>query len=313
MRARSSGSFAAALAPLLVAAAACGGDDGPPAPLDPDTAPRVVVDRFSGELATLLDRDLDPTLPGPDEPIDLDAPPFLVRGLGPGGERTVHYHLDVHRREPINIYVLFREGEAAPVEGQLPLVEYVPGVHGYSDFWRVVRVEVPADYVANTATSTGALNRAGYPQTVTEMIVNCPVVPVGSTARRRRGVGAADTGLHRGWYKDQVFHYFTFEEERLVTAEGVVPAGDLFATFNVNPPAADGGFPSGFMTEAGTDQTHVVADALTGPGYTPLWTVHIYDNADFASVRDLATAEAATILVPDAVLWNAPIVEVLAP
>lgn len=297
---------------VLVLLAACGGDDdGPPGPLDPDTAPRVVVDRFSGEPAMLLDRTLDPSLPGPDQPIDFDAPPFLVRGLGPGGEHTVHYHLDVQHRVPIQIMVLHHEGEPLPVPGQLPIVGYVPGDHGYSDFWRLVRVDVPADYVANTATSVGALNDAGYPMTVTPRIINCAVVPAGSTATRRRGSGAADTELHRGWYRDQVFTYFTFEETPLAaTAEEQVPVADLYATFNLNPPAEGGGFPSGLMTEPGTDQTHTVAASLGPADYSSLWSVQIYDNAAFATVDGLARAAAADLLVEDALLWNAPLVEV---
>lgn len=302
-------SFAIMLAGAALAG--CGGDDGPPAPLDPDTAPRVTVDRFSRPAATLLDRATVAGLPGPDEPIAFDAPPFLFRGLGPAGERTIHYHLDVHRRDPINIYVLHHDGEPTPVPGQLPLVEYIPGVNGYSDFWRVVRVDVPADYVANSATSTAEVNRQGWPQTVTDKIVNCPVVPVGSTATRRRGVGADDKDLHRGWYKDQVFHYFTFEEEPLLADGGVMPTADLYATFNVNPPAEGGGWPSGMMTETGSDQTHTVSSVLTGAGYSPLWSVHIYDNADFRTVVDASTAQAATILEADALLWNAPVVEAI--
>jgi hypothetical protein len=298
---------------VALGVAACGGNDPPPQPVDPDTAPRVAVDRFSGEPATLLRRDLVDGLPAPDAPIDLDAAPFVVVGLGPGGERTTHYNLDVQRGEPINIYVMFFEGESTPVPDQLPLADYVPGVHGYTDFWRLVRVEVPSDYVANTVTSTAGINRQGFPLTVTDTIINCPVMPVGSTATLRRGSGALDTGLHRGWYKDQVFHYLTFEEVELHAVDGATPVAPLYATFNVNPPADGGGWPSGLMTEAGGVQTHAVAAALDGSAYSSLWAVQIYDNAEFAAVRDLATAEAATLLVPDAMLWNAPLVAVAAP
>jgi hypothetical protein len=298
---------------MLLVVGACGGDDQPSGPLDPDTAPRAPVDRFSGEPATLLDRAEVDGLPGPGQPIDLDAAPFLVRGLGPAGERTVHYHLDVQLPTPVLIYVLHHEGAAMPVPEQLPVVGYLPGDHGYSDFWRVLRVDVPADYVANTATSVAAINEAGFPTTLTDKIVNCPVVPDGSTATRRRGSGAADTALHRGWYRDQIFYYFTFEEAPLVQVDAQVPLAPLYATFNVNPPAAGGGFASGFMTEAGGDQTHTVAAALAGPDYSSLWQVQIYDNAAFASVTDLTSAQAATLVQPDALLWNAPLVEVAQP
>lgn len=300
-----------ALALAASALAAC--TDAPaPAPRDPDTAPRPPIDRFSGELATLLDRALTPGLPGPDQPIDLDVAPFLIRALGPGGERVTLYHLDAHRRSPINIYVLHHAGEPTPVPDQLPIVDYIPGDHGYSDFWRVVRVDVPADYVANTATSSAELNRQGWPLTVTDTIVNCPVVPVGSSATRRRG--GEDPGLHRGWYHDQVVHYFTFEEAPLRAVDEQVPVATLYASFNVNPGGGGGGWPSGLMTEPGGDQTHAVGAALTAPqGYAPLWSVQVYDNAAFAAVHDLASARAAAPVAADEVLWNAPVVELALP
>lgn len=289
---------------LATAVAACGGDDGgPPQPLDPDTAPTPVIDRFTAESATLLVRDQMPALPAAGAPIDFDRAPFLVHGLGPAGEHVSYYHLDVRRESPINIYRLFYEGQAEPIAEQLPIVDYIPGDHGYSDFWRVVRVDVPADYVPNTATSGADINVAGWDVTITNMVVNCPVVPLGSTAALRRGTAGPE--LHRGWYKDQVFYYFTFEEAPIFTVDSLIPVSTVYATFNTN-----GSWPSGFMTEAGTDRTHVVADALSGSGYSPLRAVRIYDNAAFASVVDLASAQAAPLLTEPAVLWNAPIVAI---
>src|SRR5688572_27302402 len=43
----------------------------------------------------------------------------------------------------------------------------------------------------------------------TEMLVNCPVVPDGSTARER--LDGAPAGLISGWYRGRVVRYFTFE------------------------------------------------------------------------------------------------------
>jgi hypothetical protein len=84
-------------------------------------------------------------------------------------------------------------------------------------------------------------------------------------------------------------------------------------TFNVNPGQPGGGPPSGFVADS-TGRTHnVVATVPADAAYSPLWVVNIYDNADFAGVDDLATASAATILVPGAALVNCPIVEVSAP
>ena len=57
------------------------------------------------------------------------------------------------------------------------------------------------------------------------------------------------------------------------------------------------GFPSGFVTEPGTDQTHnVIATLPEDEDYSPLWIAYVYDNADFNNVSDLASAESAEIL-----------------
>lgn len=287
--------------------AACGSDDdGVVTPLDPDTAPKAVVDRFSGEGAILLDRAEMPSLPAAGAPIDFDQAPFLVRGLGPGGERVTFYHLDAHQPTPINIYLLHHEGQAERVPGQLPIVDYIPGDHGYSDFWRMVRVDVPADYVANTATSGADIFREGWAVTVTDAIVNCPVVPFGSTATRRGG--SEGTTLFRGWYKGQVFYYFTFEEQPLRVVDGRVPTSDVYLTFNTNPGATANGWSSGLMTETGTDRTHTIAAALMAPGYSSFRNVLVYDNAAFATVTDLTSAQAATRIPTEPLLWNAPLV-----
>ena len=45
-------------------------------------------------------------------------------------------------------------------------------------------------------------------------------------------------------------------------------------------------------------------------GYSPLWLVSVYDNADFDSVSDLASAEAANILAAGVATVNCPVVSV---
>jgi len=62
------------------------------------------------------------------------------------------------------------------------------------------------------------------------------------------------------------------------------------------------------MVETGTVQTHNVVETIPGDAlYSPLWDVVPYDNASFAQVLDLASAQA----VPnfgDAAVVNCPIV-----
>ena len=122
---------------------------------------------------------------------------------------------------PAPIYVRFREGESTPVSGQLNIVGVIPGDPGYTDFWQVMKVTVPADYAANAVASVDEIEDAGYEIEPTPTIVNCPVVPEGSTARLRLGNGNAL--LQRGWYKGMVVHYFSFEEAPLQVSDGQVP------------------------------------------------------------------------------------------
>jgi hypothetical protein len=201
------------------------------------------------------------------------------------------------------------------VEGQLNLIDVVPGDDGYSDFWHVHKVTVPDDYVANTVTSVAEMMDSGFAIERTDLVVNCPVVPEGSTASKRYGGGAS--GLVRGWYKDQVVSYFDFSEKMLTvdlpaTGHPEAPISPIYVTFNVNPDENDpnSGPASGFMTETGTDQTHnVVATLPEDADYSPLWLVNILDNADFDSVGDLTTATAASKLATGPTV-NCPIVSV---
>src|SRR5213075_1587084 len=116
------------------------------------------------------------------------------------------YNFDVQPTAPAPIYVLFRAGETAPVAGQLNIVDVVPGVPGYNDFWQVQKVTVPAGYVANTVTSRAEITAAAFPVEATAMLVNCPVVPDGSTATLRLGGGSA--ALMSGWYQGKIVKYF---------------------------------------------------------------------------------------------------------
>jgi hypothetical protein len=273
------------------------------------------VDRFSAEAATLMVRDATNGLPAANAPIDFDAgAPFITHGLGPGGELVSYYNFDVQPTHTAPIYALFREGSATPVSGQLNIIDVVPGDSGYSDFWHVNKVTVPSDYVANTITSAADVMSSGYAIERTDLIVNCPVVPDGSTATMRYGGGNA--ALVRGWYQGQVVYYFDFSEKELhatppASGDLDVPLSDIYVAFNVNPDEEGGGPPSGFMTEAGSDRTHNVLETLpSDDAYSPLWLVNIYDNADFDSVGDLSSAQEANILETAAATVNCPIVSV---
>jgi hypothetical protein len=282
-------------------------------PLDPDTALQVEVDRFSADAAMLMVRTSSNGLPGPNEPIAFDSgDPFITQGFGPGGEVVKYYNFDVQPTAPAPIYALFRSGEAAPVADQLNIVDVVPGDGAYNDFWQVMKVTVPANYVSNTVTSASEIRSKGFAVEATDMLVNCPIVPEGSTAELRLGDEA--TGLSRGWYRDKVVHYLNFSEASLMTTnDGGVPVSPIYVTFNVNPDPSDAmsGPASGFKVENGTEQTHNVPATLPGyADYSPLWGVRIYDNSDFDVVMDLGTVDSADVLEPNGPTVNCPIVSI---
>jgi hypothetical protein len=124
------------------------------AQVDPDTAQKASIDRFSMEAGNLFVRDDTNGFPGPNEPIDFDKEPFITKGLGDDGELIYsYYNFDVMPTEPAPIYVLIRDGESSPVEGQMNIIDVIPGDEGYNDFWDVHFVTVPPNYAANTITS----------------------------------------------------------------------------------------------------------------------------------------------------------------
>jgi hypothetical protein len=270
----------------------------------------VSVDRFSDAFAHLFKRSANSSLPAANAPIDCDEGPFITRGLGPDGEHVAYYNFDVLPVTPAPIYVLF--AGSTQVAGQLNVVDVLPGDPGYNDFWLIHKVAVPSDYIANSVTSVAEITAAGFTITPTTMLVNCPVVPAGSTAMLR--YTSESPALQRGWYRDQVVNYFSFDEHALTTtAAGDVPIAPIFVTFNVDPDPNNpmSGPPSGFVTEPGTMQTHNVISVLpTDPSYTPLWMVSAYKSASFASVSNWATASQAPVAAADIANVNCPVVAV---
>ena len=276
--------------------------------VSPDTVSKVSIDRFSADAGHLFVRDSTNMLPAPNAPIDFDKPPFITKGFGPNGELIAYYNFDVQPTEPAPIYVLFREGDSMPVAGQLNIVDDVPGDSDYNDFWEVQKVTVPKDYLPNSVTSLQEIMDENYNIEETNIIVNCPIVPDGSVARKRWN--GSDFGLTRGWYNHQVVYYFNFAEKDIMTNNmDMIDSSPIYVSFNINPGDANGGPPSGFKTDTITNRAHNVAATIpTDANYSPLWSVNIYDNADFEMVHDLTSAQSANILATNAALVNCPIV-----
>jgi alcohol dehydrogenase (cytochrome c) len=277
-------------------------------PLNPDQAPIAAVDRFSDKAAHLQVRTADNHLPGPNNPVDFDTGPFVTQGLSPTtGKPVRYYNFDVQGTTPAPIYVLYREGEDKPVADQLDIIDSLPGEEGYNDFRQVWKVRVSKDYLANSISDATTLLNAGYKMEQTDTLRNMPVVPDKSRARMR--LKGESTEQHRAWYRGQIAKYFSFEEATLSVAGNNVPLSPIYVTFNVNPGDPSGGPASGFRTEPNSEQTHNVPATLPGDtGYSPLWLVAVYDNADWPSVRNLDTAYKAKVLAPGVATVNCPIV-----
>jgi hypothetical protein len=281
---------------------------------DPALADRVFVDRFAPEAATVMVRTEDSGLPGANEPIDFDVPPFITQGLGPDGQRVRYYNFDAQEQKLARLYRIVRESDGAPLEGQLPIVDELPGEAGYNDFRLVFDVAVPDDFPANAISSLADIGELGFSGVDTERVENIPIVPFGSTASQRYGAAPADAVSL--WYRGKVASAFRFEDDVLsppsFDGERFVELSYIFVAFNVNPGEPGGGPPSGFATESDGVQTHNVVQTVPDmERYSPLWMVMPYETDAFDSVSDLETARSAP-LVPgvDAPNVNCPVVEV---
>ena len=276
-------------------------------PKDPDQAPIATVDRFSDAAGTLLKRSADNHLPGPNEPINFDTPPFNVWGLSPAGEPALYYHLDVKSTTPVPVYILYREGEDMPVQEQLDIIDTLPGEQGYNDFRQVWKVWVPKDYVANTITDASMLQQAGYKIEKTDKLLNMAVVPDKSRARVRFNGGHPE--LQRAWYRGEVAKFFLFDEAPLSVSGDNVPVSPIYDGFTINP-----GQPGGekeFCTDPNSTQTHNVVATMPGDkAYSPLWLRVVYDSAACASVHNLETALQAKKVAANVLFINCPMVSV---
>ena len=279
---------------------------------DINAAAKVSVDRFSSVAGHLMVRTASNGLPAANAPVAFDKAPFITTGFDRTGAVVNYYNFDVQSTAPDDIYVFFKNGASTPISGQNNVIPTIPGDTGYNDFWLVNKVTVPDTYVSNSLTNEADILASGYPITKTTMIVNCPVVPYGSTAARSATVGTGSV-LSTGWYKGQAVTYFNFGESALTaTATNQVPTSPIYVQFNVDPSDSNpaSGPASGFKTEAAAvSQTHNVLATLPGDsGYSPLWNVFVIGNTNFNTVKNLSTATAISS-TPAGATVNCPVVK----
>lgn len=257
-----------------------------------ETAEKVSVDRFSENVGHLQVRTPTNGLPEANAAVNFDEGPFITTGLGRLGASVSYYNFDIQPVLPIPIYVFFKMDGVTKIIGQNNVVSNVPGDSKYSDFWLVHKVLVPDNYVPNSLTSESEILGSKHTIMSTNEIVNCPVVPFGSTASRSNVEGEASK-LTIGWYKGKAVAYFNFPEADFkLTEEGFVPTSPIYVMFNIDPSASDpaSGPASGFMHEPNSLQTHNVLGTPEGIAFTPLWDVRVLSNVNFDNVFDLESA-----------------------
>jgi hypothetical protein len=298
-------SLSAALLGTLFVFSSCDKDETTaPTPKDINTAAKVSVDRFSATAGKLMVRTATNGMPAANAPVNFDNGPFITLGLDRTGAPVRYYNFDIQSTTPAPIYVFFKPGATMPMSGQNNIIGTIPGDAGYNDFWIVTKVNVPETYVGNTITSETAVLASGHTVESTNIIVNCPVVPFGSTAARSKTAGTP-SALTLGWYKDQAVAYFNFDEAGITAVSGKVPISPIYVMFNDNT----AGPSSGFKAETvNTAQTHNVLE--TNPGdatYSPLWNVFVINNMNFNGVTNLTTAKSFPATAAGATV-NCPVV-----
>jgi hypothetical protein len=182
------------------------------------------------------------------------------------GRQTFYYDFGENTRATFGggkviqarMYVLITgfdgEGNAMTIEGQHPIVDVIPGDAGYSDLWQVNYVTVPEDYQANTITSVDEILNRDYELTVPGLLVNCPIVPTGST------LDEGGASLVQRWYRGQEVVCFDFGSNVDATA----PIFAFITGFDGdgNPRFVEG-------------QRNVVYSIPGDPGYSAFWFVNL--------------------------------------
>jgi hypothetical protein len=242
------------------------------------TAPLLSVDRFSTVAATRLRRDRMRGLPGPNEPIRLDAPPFLLDVTGPGGRKARCYDLDLRPARPARFYV-FYDAQGNYLLTQFPIVDVAPGDLGYTDLWDLWKVTVPPGFPAvnslrdmTTLEKLLADKESGFSAVRTGALLNGPIVPEGSSASMKADRRDGAAALRYVWYRGKRAPYLYFEQTLRIAGE-MSPV----ASMTITPPA--GTEPGSRPADAIAGARAIAVSALPGDGgYSPLWRVSDADG-----------------------------------
>lgn len=174
---------------------------------------------------------------------------------------------------PIFAFITGMAADGSPqfVEGQHNIVDLAPGDTGYSDLWQVNLVTVPGGYQSDSVRSKADLDAQAFEVTPTDMLVNCPIVPAGSTLE-----GGEE--LVQGWYKGEEVFYPDF---------GANPTSALPIWVFITGMNADG---SPRFVEG---QNNVIDAVPSDAGYSAFWRVNLvtvpegYEPNSITSARDV--------------------------
>jgi len=242
-----------------------------------------------------------PAAPAPPGPVDgLTRPSQIPRVFGWYNGADVAY-LDYGAMTNVAAPILVFFQQASPdtmVAGQNNVIDTIPGQPGYTDFWQVYKVLVPAGYVPNSIRSFEGAMASGFSIEATDIIVNCPVVNPGTT------IQGSNQPPVSGWYRDREVFYFDHGANS--ESEGsVVATPPIYVFFR-----SDGTMVSG--------QRNVIDVVPGDAGYSDLWQVVkvIVDSAyapnslrDASDIQAQATAGGVTLEVAG-IYVNCPVVPI---
>jgi hypothetical protein len=222
--------------------------------------------------------------------------------LAPDGNDVSYYAFDVNSLLSAPVYsFVFASDPSTRADGQAAIFDVIPGDEGYNDYWQVVQVLVPDNYDPDSIRSYQGIEDAGFELKRTATIINCPIVPAGSTAELAERTAT-------GWYSDNHVRYFSFETIRTSTLNpGTldVPYAVVRVIFEDNEPS------KGMKIDPATGKTHNVFDSIPGDElYRSLWRHDFVDEAGFDTVGDWASSKATSEieLEMDHILVNCPVV-----
>ena len=194
-----------------------------------------------------------PVTPGPVDNLDRPNPIPYVHGWYKGADITYFdFGSSPTIAAPILAFFESSNPETA-IDGQMNIIDAIPGQPSYSDFWRVYKILAPSSYTPNSITSFEEAVASGYEIVPTDIVVNCPVVNPGTTTEEK------SNSLVQGWYRGREVYYFDFGTNTGATMS-VLEYAPIYAFFRANGDPVEG-------------QRNIIDVVIGEPGYSDLWHV----------------------------------------